>query len=117
MMPWLPCTRTWRSGPQSGHFLCCTYRALHTRPVHNEHMRAEIIAVGTELLSPSRQDTNSLFITERLNGIGIEVGAKCIVGDDPATLSTVFVQALERADLVILTGGLGPTDDDVTRDV
>jgi nicotinamide-nucleotide amidase len=80
-------------------------------------MRAEIIAVGTELLSPSRQDTNSLFITERLNGIGIEVGAKCIVGDDPATLSTVFVQALERADLVILTGGLGPTDDDVTRDV
>jgi nicotinamide-nucleotide amidase len=79
--------------------------------------RAEIIAVGSELLTPWRQDTNSLFITERLNELGIEVGVKSIVGDDAADLGDVFGEALRRADLVILTGGLGPTDDDLTRDV
>ena len=80
-------------------------------------MRVEIIAVGSELLTPDRLDTNSLFITERLNDIGIEVQAKSVVGDDPARLRAVFVDALERADLLVLTGGLGPTDDDLTRDV
>lgn len=79
-------------------------------------MTAEIIAVGSELLTPARLDTNSLFITERLNELGIDVRAKAVVGDDVADLSAVFRQALSRADLVILTGGLGPTDDDVTRD-
>lgn len=79
-------------------------------------MNAEIIAVGSELLTPSRVDTNSLFITERLNELGIEVATKVVVGDDRARLAGLFAQSLDRADLVILTGGLGPTDDDVTRD-
>lgn len=80
-------------------------------------MNAEIIAVGSELLTPTRIDTNSLFITERLNEIGIQVRAKAIVGDDRAALQAVLTQALARSDLVITTGGLGPTDDDLTRDV
>lgn len=79
-------------------------------------MNAEIIAVGSELLTPFRVDTNSLFITERLNELGIEVTAKFVVGDDRARLASLFTQSLERAVIVILTGGLGPTDDDVTRD-
>ena len=80
-------------------------------------VNAEIVAVGSELLTPLRIDTNSLFITERLNEIGIEVQSKTIVGDDRATLHAVLVQALGRANLVVTTGGLGPTDDDITRDV
>ncbi len=80
-------------------------------------MRAEIIAVGSELLVPPRQDTNSLYITERLNEIGIDVGIKAIVGDDPRDIATVLRGALERAGLVVLIGGLGPTEDDLTRDV
>jgi nicotinamide-nucleotide amidase len=77
---------------------------------------AEIIAVGTELLGWTRLDTNSLFITEQLAGLGIEVKAKSVVGDDASRLRRLFTQSLERSDVVILTGGLGPTDDDVTRD-
>ena len=80
-------------------------------------MRAEIIAVGSELLTPERVDTNSLFLTERLNEIGIEVKVKTIVGDDRAALRTLVVAALRRSELIITTGGLGPTDDDVTREV
>jgi nicotinamide-nucleotide amidase len=76
---------------------------------------AEIIAVGSELLTPSRVDTNSLFITERLNEIGIDVRTKMVVGDNLRELSQLVRQALERADVVVLTGGLGPTDDDLTR--
>lgn len=79
--------------------------------------KAEIIAVGSELLTPHRIDTNSLAITERLNDVGIDVRAKAVVGDDRGDLEALFVQALERADLVVLTGGLGPTDDDLTREV
>jgi nicotinamide-nucleotide amidase len=82
------------------------------RPLH----RAAIIAVGSELLTPLRVDTNSLFITERLNAIGIEVSSKGVVGDDREELAHVFRGALERADLVVFSGGLGPTDDDVTRE-
>lgn len=80
-------------------------------------MRAEIIAVGSELLVPPRQDTNSLYITQRLNEIGIEVGIKAIVGDDPHDIAAVLHAALARAGLVVLCGGLGPTEDDLTRDV
>jgi len=76
---------------------------------------AEIIAVGSELLTPHRIDTNSLWLTGRLNDLGIEVRAKAIAGDDH--LAAIVAAALSRADLVITTGGLGPTDDDVTRDV
>lgn len=78
--------------------------------------RAEIVAVGSEMLAPDRTDTNSLYVTARLNEIGIEVRAKAIVGDDLDDLSSIVRQALERADLVVITGGLGPTDDDLTRD-
>ena len=79
-------------------------------------MNAEIIAVGTELLTSSRLDTNSLYITARLNEIGIAVLAKSVVGDDRAMIAMFVRQALARTDLLILTGGLGPTADDVTRE-
>jgi len=78
--------------------------------------RAAIIAVGSELLTPSKQDTNSLFITDRLNGLGIDVAAKAIVGDDRDELVHLLAATLARVDLVVLSGGLGPTDDDVTRE-
>ena len=77
---------------------------------------AEIIAVGTELLTPFRSDTNSLFLTARLNELGIVVRRKSIVGDDAADLGTAVREALDRVDLLVLCGGLGPTDDDLTRE-
>jgi nicotinamide-nucleotide amidase len=77
---------------------------------------AEIIAVGSELLTPARVDTNSLFLTEKLNALGVEVIRKSIVGDDRQRLAETVSTALRSAKLVILTGGLGPTEDDVTRD-
>ncbi len=80
-------------------------------------MTAEIIAVGSELLTPHRLDTNSLWLTGRLNDIGIDVHTKAVVGDHRADLAVVFAQALTRADVILLTGGLGPTDDDLTREV
>jgi nicotinamide-nucleotide amidase len=80
-------------------------------------MRAEVIAVGSEMLTPTHVDTNSLFITERLNEIGIDLQAKAVAGDDRGALKAVVSDALARSDLLILTGGLGPTDDDLTRDV
>ena len=79
--------------------------------------RAAILAVGSELLTPSRIDTNSLFITEQLNLLGIEVAFKTIVGDDRDELANAVRGGLERVDLVVCSGGLGPTDDDVTREV
>jgi nicotinamide-nucleotide amidase len=79
-------------------------------------MKAEIIAVGSELLTPDRSDTNSLFLTEELNKLGIEVVRKTIVGDNRDTLSVAFKGALERVELVIASGGLGPTEDDLTRE-
>ncbi|HEV2386157.1 MAG TPA: competence/damage-inducible protein A [Candidatus Acidoferrales bacterium] len=78
--------------------------------------QAEIIAVGSELLTPHRLDTNSLFLTEELNRLGVNVVRKTVVGDDRQRLREAFRQALERADLVISTGGLGPTEDDLTRE-
>jgi len=77
---------------------------------------AEVIAVGSELLGSTRLDTNSLFIAERLSTLGIELRAKAVVGDDRERLADIFRQSLTRADLVVLTGGLGPTDDDLTRE-
>jgi nicotinamide-nucleotide amidase len=79
--------------------------------------RAEIIAVGSELLGSTRMDTNSLYVSDRLAALGIELHVKSVVGDDRTDLASVFRQALERADLIVLTGGLGPTDDDLTREV
>ena len=77
---------------------------------------AEIIAVGTELLTPFRSDTNSLFLTARLNEIGIVVRRKSIVGDDATDLGAAVREALNRVDLLVVCGGLGPTDDDLTRE-
>lgn len=79
-------------------------------------MTAEIIAVGSELLTPHRQDTNSLYLTEKLNDLGIEVSFKCIVGDDAAALTAAAKLAMRRSDIIIFTGGLGPTEDDLTRE-
>jgi nicotinamide-nucleotide amidase len=79
-------------------------------------MKAEIIAVGSEMLTPFRADTNSLLLTDALNKLGIEVTRKVIVGDDRAGLRETFREALERADVVVAIGGLGPTEDDVTRE-
>ena len=79
-------------------------------------MIAEIIAVGSELLTPFRQDTNSLYLTSQLNDLGVEVAFKSIVGDHLKHIARVTTTALSRADIVILSGGLGPTEDDLTRE-
>jgi len=79
-------------------------------------MKAEIIAVGSELLTPTRLDTNSLFLTEQLNRLGIEVVRKVVVGDDRNQIHDAFREALGRVELVISIGGLGPTADDLTRE-
>lgn len=79
-------------------------------------MIAEIIAVGSELLTPYRQDTNSLYLTAQLNAIGVEVEFKTIVGDNHKHLVQAAKVALSRADILIFSGGLGPTEDDLTRE-
>ncbi len=80
-------------------------------------LTAEIIAVGSELLTPYRTDTNSLWLTEKLNNVGIEIKLKTIVGDDDARLEETIRDALKRSGVVVLTGGLGPTEDDITRKI
>jgi nicotinamide-nucleotide amidase len=80
-------------------------------------LTAEIIAIGSELLTPTRTDTNSLWLTEQLNRIGIEVKLKTVVGDDDARLEEAIKDALRRSRVVITTGGLGPTEDDITRKI
>jgi nicotinamide-nucleotide amidase len=79
-------------------------------------VNAEIIAVGSELLTPHRQDTNSLYLTEQLNDLGVEVRFKCIVGDDREGLTAAAKLAMRRSDIIIVSGGLGPTEDDLTRE-
>lgn len=79
-------------------------------------MNAEIIAVGSELLTPYRMDTNSLYLTEQLNLLGVEVQFKSIVGDNLGRLVAAAQHALFRSDIVIFSGGLGPTEDDLTRE-
>lgn len=79
-------------------------------------MKSEIIAVGSEMLTPFRQDTNSLFLTEKLNEIGVQVHFKTIVGDRRKDLVGAIRTALDRVDILILMGGLGPTEDDLTRE-
>ena len=77
---------------------------------------AEIIAVGSEMLTSQRLDTNSLYIADLLNGLGVEVRRKLVIGDDRAALTEGVEQALAAAEILILSGGLGPTEDDLTRD-
>src|ERR1051326_541948 len=79
-------------------------------------MDAEIIAIGSELLTPYRQDTNSLFLTDKLNQLGVEVRFKEVVGDRREDLVSTARIALGRSDIVIFMGGLGPTEDDLTRE-
>ncbi len=79
-------------------------------------MNAEIIAVGSELLTPFRTDTNSLYLTDQLNQLGVEVVFKSVVGDDLKHLMAAAQHALFRSGIIILTGGLGPTEDDLTRE-
>ena len=79
-------------------------------------MKSEIIAIGSEMLTPFRQDTNSLYLTERLNSIGVSVAFKTIVGDRRRDLVNAIRMALARIDILVLMGGLGPTEDDLTRE-
>jgi nicotinamide-nucleotide amidase len=83
-------------------------------PTNN--MIAEIIAAGSEMLTPFRQDTNSLYLTDGLNDLGVQVAFKTIVGDNFAHLTNAARIALARTDIVIFSGGLGPTEDDLTRE-
>ncbi len=79
-------------------------------------MDAEIIAVGSEMLTAQRVDTNSLYLTGELNGLGVEVVAKCVIGDHRERLADAIRRAVSRSAIAILSGGLGPTEDDVTRE-
>ena len=79
-------------------------------------MQAELIAVGSELLLGGRQDTNSLFLADALGSLGIEVRVKTVVGDEAADIARAVQTAARSADLVVTTGGLGPTADDCTRE-
>src|ERR1700678_4574623 len=79
-------------------------------------MKSEIIAVGSEMLTPWRQDTNSLYLTEKLNEIGVTVSFKTIVGDRRKDLVAAIRTALARVDILVIMGGLGPTEDDLTRE-
>src|SRR3954451_11809237 len=79
-------------------------------------MNAEIIAVGSEMLTASRVDTNSLWLTAELNKLGVEVVAKCVIGDDRNRLADAVREAMQRSEILIISGGLGPTEDDVTRE-
>ena len=78
-------------------------------------IKAEIIAVGSELLTPDNIDTNSLYLTQRLNEAGCQVHLKTVVGDDHDDIAAVLRLALLRSDIIIFSGGLGPTEDDLTR--
>ena len=77
---------------------------------------AEIIAIGSELLTPQKVDTNSLYLTDQINALGVEVVRKTIVGDERARLTDTILAAIARSQVIVLTGGLGPTEDDLTRD-
>ena len=79
-------------------------------------MNAETIAVGSEMLTPFRKDTNSLYITDKLNGMGVEVRYKSIVGDDREGLVAAAKLAMRRSEIILFCGGLGPTEDDLTRE-
>ena len=78
-------------------------------------MKAEIIAVGSELLTPDKTDTNSLFMTARLNEAGFEVHRKTVIGDSAEDIAELVLEALSRSALIVISGGLGPTEDDLTR--
>ena len=78
-------------------------------------MKAEIIAVGTEILLGDILNTNAQYLSKELAQLGIEVYFQTVVGDNPKRLKDTIFQAFSRADLIITTGGLGPTEDDLTK--
>ena len=80
-------------------------------------LSAEIIAIGSELLTPNFVDTNSMYLTRQLNEVGISVVMKAITGDDENYLEQALRGSLERTSIIITIGGLGPTEDDVTKKV
>src|ERR1700722_5177695 len=102
--------------PTSCSACCSRWAGASGRGPDDMNMKVCVIAVGSEMLTPFRVDTNSLVITERLNAIGYDVRLKIVVGDDVDELARVWADALIIADLIVCTGGLGPTADDVTRD-
>ena len=79
-------------------------------------MNATIVAVGSEMLTPQKTDTNSLYLTDQLNALGVEVVEKYVVGDDRLRLANLLAYALGHSEFIFITGGLGPTEDDITRD-
>src|SRR5215210_4146766 len=79
-------------------------------------MNATIVAVGSEMLTPQKTDTNSLYLTDQLNALGVEVVEKYIVGDDRLRLANLINYAMGHSEFLFITGGLGPTEDDITRD-
>ena len=79
-------------------------------------MKAEILAVGTELLLGDILNTNAQFLAQELANLGIEVYYQTVVGDNPQRLKDTIFHAFYRADLIITTGGLGPTEDDLTKE-
>ncbi|MBZ5579915.1 MAG: competence/damage-inducible protein A [Acidobacteriia bacterium] len=79
-------------------------------------MNAEIVAVGSEMLTPQRVDTNSLYLTGELNNLGVEVVTKCVIGDHLERLRDAVRHAISRSEILIVSGGLGPTEDDLTRE-
>src|SRR5579864_1479263 len=107
---WQASSATSSFGSWASSFTGCSNHEM--RPFRT----AEIIAVGSELLTPFRSDTNSLVLTTRLNDLGIGVSGKLVVGDDVGRLASAVSLAVGRADVVVTTGGLGPTEDDVTRE-
>lgn len=80
-------------------------------------MRIECIAIGTELLTTTRVDTNSVWMGQRLAAMGLGFSRKTVVGDDREDMRTLFLEALDRSDLILCTGGLGPTFDDITKEL
>src|ERR1700727_2080755 len=89
---------------------------FHRGQEKRKEMIAEIIAAGSEMLTPFRQDTNSLFLTEGLNDLGVQVAFKTIVGDKLSPLPSAAAIATSRADIVLFSGGFGPTEDHLTRE-
>jgi len=78
---------------------------------------AEIVAIGSELLLGQIVDTNSTWMAQRLTALGVNLFYKSVVGDNPDRMKEVLTRALERSDVIITSGGLGPTQDDLTREV
>src|SRR4029453_12529704 len=84
--------------------------------LHTPQIIGEITAIGSDLLTPFRQETNSLFLTGKLNELGVSVAFKTVVGDQRPHLVSVATVALHRTDVIIFIGGLGPTDGVLTRE-